>query len=324
VTARRIPGRLLHADMRERHARALSELRTVDAELGELLDRRRRHLAVVDDMRDRLTRRSSGHHGGVRGRCGLEDAPIPPVPDHARPLEGVSLRAVCLRLLARHGPHRLRDLHGLLHCYGYAVAGPDPVKRLGDAMAYECQQGRVDRIDRATYRAVPGAEVPQPRWLGVPPPPADPLPWSRPVADPGPPLVDPDVADDPILWSGGGYPSDDHRWSSWDEDDDAQPDDDQDDPPDDGQPAGPDDHPPAPPAPGAADGSREGPTADGDAAREDGDVTEASSPAVEPPAPAPPTAPGPPAAVGERFAGESLPNGRGGPSPAAVAGRETS
>lgn len=137
--------------------------------------------------------------------------PTPPGPRRrfpSRQLRRHELRSVCLTILRRHGPQRLRDLHGLLHCYGYFVASVRPVQRSGDAMAYEERCGRARRVARGTYEAVADApEPPRPGWWGPSPEPDPrPLPWVRPETDPGPPLVDPRVADDPELWSGRAWP----------------------------------------------------------------------------------------------------------------------
>ena len=64
---------------------------------------------------------------------------------------GRRLRAVALTILRRHGMLTLRDLHGLIHAYGYCVHGSHPAKNLADAMAYEVEQGRADRIERGRY-----------------------------------------------------------------------------------------------------------------------------------------------------------------------------
>jgi hypothetical protein len=154
VNQRRIPGRPLHAELRRDHAAALVELRAVDHDLGALLERRRACLDALDGLHRRIDRRYGTRHGPRRAPR-VDEPPLPPAPPGARPLSGVELRAVCVRLLARHGPHRLRDLHGLLHCHGYVVAGPSPVKHLADAMVYEVRCGRARRRTRARGRGRP-------------------------------------------------------------------------------------------------------------------------------------------------------------------------
>lgn len=198
-------GPMLHGELRAAHAAGIVRIRQVDTELDALLERRRSCLDELESIRRRVDRRYSQRHG--RRRPMVDEPPMPPELPDARPLHGVELRAVAIRLLRQHGRHRLRDLHGLLHCYGYTVAGPHPVKDLADAMGYETRRGRARRVERGVYEAEPlDEEVPYPRWLGPRPEPGDPLPWSEPVTEPGPPLIDPIVAEDPVLWSGGGHP----------------------------------------------------------------------------------------------------------------------
>lgn len=198
-------GPTLHRELKQAHATAMVRLRAVDADLEELLAERRACLEVLEALRVRVDRRYGTRHGGRR-RPRVDEPPVPPTPPDALPLHGTDLRAVAIRLLRRHGAHRLRDLHGLLHCYGYSVAGPHPVKDLADAMGYEVRCGRARRVSRGVYEAEPLADdVPYPRWLGDQPEDRLPLPWSEPVTEPGPILVDPPVAEDPVLWSGGGY-----------------------------------------------------------------------------------------------------------------------
>ncbi len=204
---RRFPSRQLrHHELRAAHLAASGDLAAIDTALEEVLTRRRGCLDTLADLRVRLNVRYTTHH--LRWRHRVDEPPVPPAPADAKPLESIDLRSVCLTLLRRHGPQRLRDLHGLLHCYGYYVAGVRPVQRLGDAMAYEERCGRARRVARGTYEAVADApEPPRPGWWGPSPAPGpQPLPWSRPETDPGPPLVDPRVADDPELWSGRAWP----------------------------------------------------------------------------------------------------------------------
>ncbi len=45
----------------------------------------------------------------------------------------------------------LPEIHRALHLAGYTISGARIVKKLGDALAYECRQGRVHRTARGTY-----------------------------------------------------------------------------------------------------------------------------------------------------------------------------
>jgi len=190
----------------EAHAAASARLSTVDGELESLLADRMTCLEQLAVLRARLNRRWTDHH--VRRHARVDEPPVPPAPPGATSVDGVDLRAVCVALLRRHGPQTLRTLHGLLHQYGYVVGGVRPVQRLGDAMAYEVRCGRLIRVGRGTYAADDGAPPARRRsWEGPPPGLGSPLPWSRPVTDPGPPHVDPPVANDPEHWSGGAWPA---------------------------------------------------------------------------------------------------------------------
>lgn len=194
-----VEARALHADTTER-------LRSIDGSIEALVDQRLACLDVLVDCRDQLRPRWGNRHS--RRRASVDEAPFPDAPPTAEAVEGVGLRSVALTILRRHGPQRLRDLHGLIHLYGYRIASVRPVQRLGDAMAYELRQGRVERIERGVYAALD--EHPGPDRYA--PPAADletHLPWARPVTDPGPPHLDPDVATDPELWSAGQWPTED-------------------------------------------------------------------------------------------------------------------
>ncbi|HAS09569.1 MAG TPA: hypothetical protein DCS55_03485, partial [Acidimicrobiaceae bacterium] len=197
--------RRLLSEARELHADQMVRVRAIDEVIEGLVDERLACLDVLVDCRDQLRPRWGRRHS--RRRSSVDEAPFPEAPQAARPVEGVGLRSVALTILRRHGPQRLRDLHGLIHLYGYRIESVRPVQRLGDAMAYELRQGRVIRLERGVYEAAephpgPSRYVPPDAELG------DVLPWDRPITDPGPPHVDPDVATDPELWSGAAWPTD--------------------------------------------------------------------------------------------------------------------
>ncbi len=196
--------RRLLSEARELHADQMVRVRAIDEVIESLVDERLACLDVLVDCRDQLRPRWGRRHS--RRRSSVDEAPFPEATNEARPVEGVGLRSVALTILRRHGPQRLRDLHGLIHLYGYRIESVRPVQRLGDAMAYELRQGRVVRLERGVYEAVEPHPGPT-RY--VPPTVAldDILPWDRPITDPGPPHIDPDVATDPELWSSAAWPT---------------------------------------------------------------------------------------------------------------------
>lgn len=188
------PRHLLAA--RLQRAAALDELERIDHELEALSARRRELLDRLDRLRGRLWPNRSGHHQRCRGA--VDEPPVPPPPPGAERVAGRDLRTTAVALLHRHGSCPLRELHGLLHRYGYVIDGARPVQQLSDALRYEVEQGRCERVSRGVYRAV------------CPSPPAElhtvePLPWSDP--DRLHPPADPSVADDPERWSQGAWPS---------------------------------------------------------------------------------------------------------------------
>lgn len=110
----------------------------------------------------------------------LHDQPgLPPIAAGAVFLAGRPLRAACRAILHRRGPIALTDLHAALHLSGYAVASLRPVQALADAMGYEAEQGRAQRVARGVYGPAgraPATTIPDPvvgespGWLPPPPP----------------------------------------------------------------------------------------------------------------------------------------------------------
>lgn len=198
--------RRLFTEARALHAEVGEQLRSVDATIEALVDERLACLDILVDCRDQLRPGWGNRHS--RRRASVDEAPFPDPPPAAKPLDGVGLRSVALTILRRHGPQRLRDLHAIIHLYGYRIHSARPVQRLGDAMSYELRQGRVERLERGVY----GAIDPHPGPARYTPPQAElgtRLPWDRPVTDPRPPNLDPDVATDPELWSDAQWPTED-------------------------------------------------------------------------------------------------------------------
>ena len=197
--------RPLRRDTRRAHELASARLRSIDTELEALVARRQACLVELDHHRTLLNRRYTTRHGGRRPV--VDEPPLPPAPPHAAPLHGVDLRSVAITILRRHGPQRLRDLHGLVHCYGYVVDSDHPVQRLADAMAYECTRGRAERVARGVYAAVtPHAGPARRRPILDPVALRHALRWVKPETDPEPPLIDPPVAHDPEHWTAGTWP----------------------------------------------------------------------------------------------------------------------
>jgi hypothetical protein len=90
-------------------------------------------------------------HGFRRTRLG-GPPPIPPAARNSLPLDGKYLRSAVLAILLRHERSMtLVDIHRQLHLSGYVIASREPVKRLGNVLAYEVVKGRAQRVDRATY-----------------------------------------------------------------------------------------------------------------------------------------------------------------------------
>jgi hypothetical protein len=129
----------------------IARLRQLDEELDRLAADRRELVDRLEDDRDRLYppvpfvagRRPPAH----------DQPPLPPQVTDPVLLGGRRLRSVALGLLRRHGPLALRDLHALLHWYGFAIDSPTPVRALADALGYEHEQGRAVRVRRGVYRA---------------------------------------------------------------------------------------------------------------------------------------------------------------------------
>jgi hypothetical protein len=173
-------------------------LRALDDQLAELTDQRLELVARLRLTRERLYPPIPWTHG--RRPPDLDTAPLPPIVDGAQPLTGRALRAACRAILRQHGATSLRDLHGLLHRYGYLVNARRPVAALSDAMRYEVEQGRARRIARGVYelregnpRRSPGGSHPGSL--------AEMLPaWRQHGASP----LDPVLDEDPSTWCADG------------------------------------------------------------------------------------------------------------------------
>lgn len=196
----------LHANhidlLRLAHHDGLRVLAEVDGELEVLAARRRQVCRRLAVYRERLWAGAAAraHRRPLRP----PEAPMPPAPVDAQRIGGSALRRVAVAILRRHGPLPLRELHGLLHRYGYEISSERPVQRLADALAYEVRNGRLERLERGVY-GVAGVPPERVSALDL----GDPLPWSSPSTeswdDPAP--IDVDVADDPERWTDGRWPA---------------------------------------------------------------------------------------------------------------------
>ena len=194
------------------HTTSMQDLEVLDRELEVLAARRREVLGRLGDYRRRLWPGMRGRHH--RKTCRLEDEPMPPAAVDAVALWGGDLRRVMSALVRRHGSVTLRELHGLIHRYGYTVDSVRPVQRLADAAAFEVRHGRMDRIERGVYGPGPVAGMDSITAL-----PAGPHDWSPPAAAAGDghhdSAVDPAVALDPERWSAAAWPSSAQIGGDW-------------------------------------------------------------------------------------------------------------
>ena len=194
------------------HSASMQDLEGLDRELEVLTARRRAVLGRLRDYRTRLWPGMRGRHH--RKTCRLEDEPMPPAALDAVPLWGGDLRRVMTAIVRRHGDVTLRELHGLIHCYGYTVDSVRPVQRLADAAAFEVRHGRMERIDRGVYGPGPAADLDTITAL-----PAEPNEWAPPEAAAGEghhdSAVDPTVALDPERWSASAWPASAQLGGDW-------------------------------------------------------------------------------------------------------------
>ena len=74
-------------------------------------------------------------------------------------LRGANLRYSLLTLLDERGPSTIAELRRELERRGLRVGGRDPAKTIADVLRYECSIGRVRRVGRGSYRAMPRPET---------------------------------------------------------------------------------------------------------------------------------------------------------------------
>jgi hypothetical protein len=171
----------------------LHRLETLDQQMAALTDER---IAIIDELarlRDVLYPPIPWCHG--RRPPDLDTAPLPAAPVGAEPLTGRPLRGACLEILRRHGPLPLRQLHGLLHRYGYVISSRRPVPALSDAMRHEVRAGRARRVRRGVYAIRPAKPDRTSRRA------PDLPPWPDPGIEQAPTPLDPVLDEDPHTWS---------------------------------------------------------------------------------------------------------------------------
>lgn len=202
-----------HIDLvRLAHSTSMQHLDALDRALEVLTARRREVLGRLGEYRTRLWPGMQGRHH--RKTCRLEDEPMPPAAVDAVALWGGDLRRVMTAIVRRHGDITLRELHGLIHRYGYTVDSVRPVQRLADAAAFEVRHGRMERIRRGVYGPGPAAGIDSTTVL-----PAEPNEWVSPAAAAGDghqdSAVDPALALDPERWSASAWSSSAQLGGEW-------------------------------------------------------------------------------------------------------------
>ena len=120
-----------------------------DREFLVWFEHRRALLARALELHDELWPRAAGH---ARRPPKPDERWLPPLPCPARRTSGAGLRISCQAFLQRFGTCSLVELHMLLHAHGYEIDSAKPVQALADALGYEADQGRCDRVDRGVYR----------------------------------------------------------------------------------------------------------------------------------------------------------------------------
>lgn len=146
--------------LHEEREELIAQLDEIDSQLRALQVRRAELVEELRERRDTLWPRVEQCHG--RRPPVVDTPPLPPLVDKPTWLWGRRLRGTCLALLRRErAPMTLRGLHAALHLHGYGVASAHPVRALSDALAYEVEMGRAERVSRGVYQAG-AAGTPQP------------------------------------------------------------------------------------------------------------------------------------------------------------------
>lgn len=141
-------------EVQVRRDNALVKLAALDYRLKTIADERISLLHELEELRDELWPPMLDCR--VARPPAFDEVPIPPARANAIQVNGKHLRWICLVLLARHGQQELRDIHALLHQYGYRIAHHHPVKALADALGFEADRGRAQRVRRGVYALAEG------------------------------------------------------------------------------------------------------------------------------------------------------------------------
>ncbi|MPY92437.1 MAG: hypothetical protein GEV08_05025 [Acidimicrobiia bacterium] len=129
----------------------------IDAEFARLARERHELQRERSRLRERIWPRWLGGRGRRRPEATRPEHTLPALPVRPRLAWGRALRDHALRVLSEVGVAlSLVELHRLLHLRGVAVDSDHPAKSLADALGYEAEQGRAERVRRGWYRIRPG------------------------------------------------------------------------------------------------------------------------------------------------------------------------
>lgn len=127
--------------------------REIDGQLAELARQRQALDRERTRLRDRIWPRWVRGRGRRLHDVAAGEQPLPALPPDPELTWGRALRAHALRILREvQTALSLTELHRLLHLRGLAVDAEHPAKALADALGYETEQGRVERVARGCYR----------------------------------------------------------------------------------------------------------------------------------------------------------------------------
>ena len=129
----------------------------LDAQLARLARERHELQRERADLRERIWPRWLRGRGRRLQAVDAADQALPPLPEQPQLCWGRGLRAILLRILRDFGSAvSLVEIHRSLHLLGVAVDSEHPAKALSDALGYEVEQGRAERVVRGRYRVPAG------------------------------------------------------------------------------------------------------------------------------------------------------------------------